>query len=312
MRLLAAVAAEAADERDPALLDPVAELARARGQDGERAEHRDCDDEHRADREGHERLVAGEEHAGHRDQDGDARDEDGAARGGGGGLERGALAAAGGPLLALTPHVEERVVDADGEADEQDDLHDVLARRRCPGSRARAGPIVATTEVSRAAAGSARRRASRARSCRMMIVSGIEIIPALARPPWISSSSALSVETPSRLDVEAGVAGLDLVDGGGDLVDVEDGLLVGALRRELDQRRVAVLRDQVRVARRSSGDAELRDLRERARASSRRPRSRPGRRDPSTRQRLRLDEHDLALLLDALALLVDREAGVAR
>ena len=73
-----------------------------------------------ADREGHERLVAGEEHAGHRDQDGDARDEDGPARGRGGGLERGALAAAGGPLLALAPHVEERVVDPDGEADQQD------------------------------------------------------------------------------------------------------------------------------------------------------------------------------------------------
>ena len=36
-------------------------------------EHRDRDDEHRPDREGHERLVAGEEHAGHRDQHGDAR-----------------------------------------------------------------------------------------------------------------------------------------------------------------------------------------------------------------------------------------------
>ena len=33
-----------------------------------------------------------------------------------------------------------------------------------------------------------------------------------------------------RLDVEARVAGLDLVDGGDDLVDVEDGLLVAALR----------------------------------------------------------------------------------
>ena len=46
--------------------------------------------------------------------------EDGAAGGGGGGLERGALAATGGPLLALAPEVEERVVDADGEADQED------------------------------------------------------------------------------------------------------------------------------------------------------------------------------------------------
>ena len=79
-----------------------------------------------ADREGHERLVAGEEHAGHRDQDGDAGDEDGPAGGGCGGLERGALAATGGPLLALAADVEERVVDPDGETDQQDDLDDVL------------------------------------------------------------------------------------------------------------------------------------------------------------------------------------------
>ena len=44
------------------------------------------------------------------------------AGGGGGGLERGAVAAAGAPLLALALHVEERVVDADGEPDEQDHL----------------------------------------------------------------------------------------------------------------------------------------------------------------------------------------------
>ena len=41
-----------------------------------------------ADREGHERLVAGEEHAGHRDQDGHARDQHGPPRGGRRGLER--------------------------------------------------------------------------------------------------------------------------------------------------------------------------------------------------------------------------------
>ena len=47
-------------------------------------------------------------------------DEDGPARGRGGGRERGALAATGAPLLAFTPHVEERVVDSDGEPDQQD------------------------------------------------------------------------------------------------------------------------------------------------------------------------------------------------
>ena len=72
------------------LLDPVAEPREDRGQDGERADHRDGDDHHRPDREGHERLVAGEEHAGHRDHHRDARDEHGPARRCCGSLECGA------------------------------------------------------------------------------------------------------------------------------------------------------------------------------------------------------------------------------
>ena len=116
-------------------------LPSSAGQHGERAEHRDRDDHHRPDREGHERLVAGEEHAGHRDQHGDARDEDGAAGGGCGGLEGGVLAASGGPLLTLAAEVEERVVDSDGEADQEDHLGDLLvdgdelARERDQGRR---------------------------------------------------------------------------------------------------------------------------------------------------------------------------------
>ncbi len=39
------------------------------------------------------------------------------------------LAASGGPLLALAPEVEERVVDADGETDQQDHLGDLLVDR---------------------------------------------------------------------------------------------------------------------------------------------------------------------------------------
>ena len=49
--------------------------------------------------------------------------------GGGGGLERGPVTAAGRPLLTLALDVEERVVDADGEADQQDDRADVLVHR---------------------------------------------------------------------------------------------------------------------------------------------------------------------------------------
>ena len=56
--------------------------------------------------------------------------EDGAARRGGGGLERGLGVAPRLALLALAADVEQRVVDADGEADEQDDRHQVVGGRR--------------------------------------------------------------------------------------------------------------------------------------------------------------------------------------
>ena len=80
------------EERHPHLVDAVAEPGEHRRQDGQRADHRDGDDHHRADRERHERLVAGEEHPGHRDHHRDAGDEHGATRGRGCGLERCRLA----------------------------------------------------------------------------------------------------------------------------------------------------------------------------------------------------------------------------
>ena len=55
--------------------------------------------------------------------------EDGTAGGGCGGLERSGLAASGGTLLAFAPEVEERVVDPDGEPDQQDHLADLLVHR---------------------------------------------------------------------------------------------------------------------------------------------------------------------------------------
>ena len=213
------------------------------------------------------------------------------------------------PLLALAPDVEERVVDPDGEADQEDHLHDVLvrgdalARERDQagggddrGERRRSsGIIAAVSEPST--------------SISTRIVSGIEISPALARPPWITASSSFSVDTPTDSIVEAGVARLDLVDGGGDLVDVEDRLLVGALGRELDERRVAVLRDQAgllgierRAQRRSTCGNALTVFTASAIAARKA--------GSLSRQRLRLEQHHLGLLLDALALLVDGEAGV--
>ena len=114
--------------------------------------------------ERHVRLVAAEEHPGHRDHHRHAGDQHRAARGRGGGLERGAVALARRPLLTLALEVEERVVDADREADEQEHGADVLvhrdevARQRDEADRRRSPPR------GRAAAARRRRRSSRRRS----------------------------------------------------------------------------------------------------------------------------------------------------
>ncbi len=119
-RLAVVAVTQTADVRHAALLDVVAQLGEDGGQDGDAADHRDCDDEHRADGEGREDGVAGQEHARHRDQHGQAGDEHGLARRRGGELERGLTAAPGVALLHFSPQVEHRIVDADGEADQQD------------------------------------------------------------------------------------------------------------------------------------------------------------------------------------------------
>jgi hypothetical protein len=126
---LAALSGALADERDPAAVDAVAELGQHGGQHGQRADHRDADDEDRAGRHRAEALVAGEVHARHRGHDGEAGDEDGAPGRRGGGLEGGLGVTARLALLALAADVEQRVVDADREADEQDDGHQVVGGR---------------------------------------------------------------------------------------------------------------------------------------------------------------------------------------
>ena len=102
-------------------VDAVAELREQRGENGQRADHRERDDDHRRVPEGGEGGVAGQEQAGHRHHHRQAGDEHRAAGGGSGGLERGALAPPGGPFLSFAPEVEHRVVDTDREPDQQHD-----------------------------------------------------------------------------------------------------------------------------------------------------------------------------------------------
>ena len=119
-----------AEERDAALVDAVAELREHGGEHRQRADHRDADDEDRAGRHRGEAVVAGEVHAGHGGHHGEAGDQHGAARRRGGGGQRGLGITAGPALLALAADVEERVVDADGQADEHDHGRQVLGRGR--------------------------------------------------------------------------------------------------------------------------------------------------------------------------------------
>ena len=115
----AVAATEPTQQRDLALLDPVAELREQRGQHRQRPEDRCGDDEDRAHRDTAEAAGAGEEHAADRCHDGCTRDENRAARCRGGGEERRLGGAAGGTLLTFATDVEQGVVDADREPDQQ-------------------------------------------------------------------------------------------------------------------------------------------------------------------------------------------------
>ena len=82
------------------------------------------------------------------------RPETSTARPGGrrGPLQRRPRVVTGGPLLALAPHVEERVVDADRQPDQQDDRRDALVDREdWLGSAT--SPIVASTAESASSSG---------------------------------------------------------------------------------------------------------------------------------------------------------------
>ena len=134
-RLALGLVAALGDVGDAALLEPVllAEEGEHRGQEGHRAEHGDGDDEHRADAEADEDRVAGEQQPGHRGHHGQARDQHRAAGRGGGDLHGGLGRVAAVALLHHAARVEHRVVDADGEADDHDELGDVGRERRRAG-----------------------------------------------------------------------------------------------------------------------------------------------------------------------------------
>ena len=93
--------------RKPSLLDAVSECGQHRGQHGEGPEHRHRNDEDRPGGKGREGWRAAEVHAGHRDHHRDARYEHRATGRGGRRLDRGAVDATGGSLLAHALEVEQ-------------------------------------------------------------------------------------------------------------------------------------------------------------------------------------------------------------
>ena len=126
-------------ERDAPAVDPVAELRDHRGQDRERADERDRHDQDRADAEALKHARAHQQHARHRGHHRQARHQHRAPGRGRRDLERRRGRAALRPLLAVAAQVEQRVVHADGQADEQDhgvdrlvDVHEVAEQRGQP------------------------------------------------------------------------------------------------------------------------------------------------------------------------------------
>jgi hypothetical protein len=116
-------------QRKPSLLDSISQNGEHRGQDGQRTDHRHRHDEDRSGGQRGERWRAAEVHAAHRDHHGEAGDEDGPTGGGGRRLDRRVVHTPGRALLAHALEVEERVVHAHGQPDQEDHVADRLVDR---------------------------------------------------------------------------------------------------------------------------------------------------------------------------------------
>jgi hypothetical protein len=247
-------------ERDLALFDAIAELRQQRGQNRQRAEHRDADDHHRRDPEAEVALVAGEHQPGHRDHHGEAGDEHRSARGGRRGLDRGACALAGRPLFALALEVEERVVDADGEPDQEDHgrgvlIHrDEMARQRHePDRRQHAGE----GEQQRDADGDQRAEDEQQHDDRdrdRPLAGQLQLVAEhLVERLTGADRSGLA-------DVELRMRGRDLRNCSLDRVDLLRSVVVLPLHVERDHRGAAVVRHEIRMSR-IQGTLEVLDVR---------------------------------------------------
>ena len=117
-----ALVAVAGEERDPSEVHAIAEDRERGRQEREAAEDRHQDDADGADRHRGEHVDAEREQAGDGDGHGDAGEEHRATGGAAGDLDRPVLVATEAALRAEAGDDEQRIVDRDGEADEQHEL----------------------------------------------------------------------------------------------------------------------------------------------------------------------------------------------
>ena len=230
-------------------VDVVAEPAQQGRQDGERAEDRDSDDENRRDPERGENLVAGEEHARHCRHDRQAGDEHRAARCGGGCFDCGPLATSCCTLLPLAPQVEQRVVDADREPDQENDRGGLLSHgQEVAGERdeTEGGDDSGQAEQQRNARGHERaeRDHQDQQGDRQGELSGLLEVVRVRRLDSVDRAGVAELA-----DEELGMNGLSHVDSveyGADLVHC---VVCVSSDLELDERRVRARCDLARVAR---------------------------------------------------------------
>ena len=228
-------------ERDPALVDAVAQRREDRGQDRDRGEHRHRDDGHRRDRERGEGRVAAEQHPGHRRDHRHPGDEHGAARGRRRGRQ-GRLREPPGPCArrargAGRTASSRRPTARPTRTTTAETLGSIGTSWLGNASR----PIVASTAEKPAAAAPGPRPGRRRRARRMISVTGSEVVSALLRSSLKTASRALlALASPNCSIRSRRVTALRGRDRGEAGVDLFFRRFVVAGELEFDQRRVAV------------------------------------------------------------------------
>ena len=222
----------------------------------------------------------------------------------GGVQQRGARRMALGALLALAAEVEERVVDADRHADQQDHGLCVASPAATTWLASADRPSVASTPEKASSTGSPAATSAPNANSRITSVTGSDEYSARWKSLFsVSLSSWFALAKPNSATVKRVVAVLHAGDGVEHRLHPLVGRLLVALHLELDEHRVAVVGDLARVAGRERR-AHVLDLRPR-RDGPHDVRDRGAERRIGDGLRLRLDEHALVGAVREVGLLQD-------